>query len=270
MVVEIVPFVAQLVSGLAVDIAAGTMRSLLYEREDVIERAIAATSSRFPELEGAKTALEQWASGEAFARFCERVHAGERELDEQIVQSFVVDGQFYHPDAEEQSRLAGEVVSVFLSELVGAWYRSDAGIVALSNRFEARHEETERRVIRPIESIEAIAMGNHALLSSIAKAVGADSSAGASPLELSLTAQIGQTRKLINSGRIEAARILLQRIHPEAKAVSPSLEFRVLTNLGACALAEEDFDGAREFFEEAYRLQPESQKAMTNGAIAAI
>ena len=83
---------------------------------------------RFPEVDDAERALRQWTSGEAFLDFCERVHAGERDFYDEIVASFINDGQFYLPGAEELQALAAEIVAAFISELTAAFYRSGEGI----------------------------------------------------------------------------------------------------------------------------------------------
>ena len=63
---EIVPLLVQVGTGIAASAATGGLRAFFTQRVDVLERAIQATCSRFPEIEGAETALHQWTSAEAF------------------------------------------------------------------------------------------------------------------------------------------------------------------------------------------------------------
>ena len=94
MTMEIVPLLVQVGTGIAASAATGGLRAFLTQRVDVLERAIQATCSRFPEIEGAETALHQWTSAEAFVDFFERVEAGERDFDDEIVGSFIDEGEF--------------------------------------------------------------------------------------------------------------------------------------------------------------------------------
>ena len=84
-----------------------------------------------------------------------------------------------------------------------------------------------------------------------------------------LVKKIDFARDLIDAGLISSARVELEPLTSQAGAIPVELEFRILTNLGACALAEEDFEGARAFLEEAHRLQPDNTKAIANAALAA-
>ena len=47
------------------------------------------------------------------------------------------------------------------------------------------------------------------------------------------------------------------------------LKFRIITNLGACALAVGEFENARDRLLDAYELQPDAQKGIVNAALAA-
>ena len=89
------------------------------------------------------------------------------------------------------------------------------------------------------------------------------------PVHRDLAAKIDFARDLVNRGLIRSARAELDQIQNEADSIPVELEFRIFTNLGACALADEDFDGARKLLEEAYQLQPDNVKAITNAAVAA-
>ncbi len=55
----------------------------------------------------------------------------------------------------------------------------------------------------------------------------------------------------------------------DAQQESDEIKFRIATNLGACALAEEDLGRAQKNLEEAYRLQPTNPKAIANAAVVA-
>ena len=84
-----------------------------------------------------------------------------------------------------------------------------------------------------------------------------------------LAKQIDSARDLVNRGFVDTARRDLERLRDEAESIPDELKFRILTNLGACELAAEDLAAAASYLEQAHRLQPEDQKAISNAALAA-
>ena len=84
-----------------------------------------------------------------------------------------------------------------------------------------------------------------------------------------LVAKVDSARDNIRRGYIRAARAELLELRDKHRAIRASLEFRIVTNLGSCALAEEDRDCASAFFDEAYSLQPDNPKGIANAALAA-
>ena len=141
---EIVPLLVGIVAGIAKDAAAGSLRAFLTREADIVQRAIQVTCGRFPEVEGAETALRQWTSCEAFIDFFERVHSGDHDFDDEIVSSFIDEGGFHLPIDQECRTLATDIVAAFLSELLGALYRSEEGLTAFANRQEVLHLGTSR------------------------------------------------------------------------------------------------------------------------------
>ena len=89
------------------------------------------------------------------------------------------------------------------------------------------------------------------------------------PQYTALSAKIDVARNLINRGSVGAARVELEELINENEEIPDDLKFRIITNLGACALAVGDFEDARDRLLEAYELQPDSQKGIVNAALAA-
>ena len=81
--------------------------------------------------------------------------------------------------------------------------------------------------------------------------------------------KIDFARDLIGKNMVRSARVMLEQIRNDGKTIPVELEFRIVTNLAVCALADDDFACARALFEEAHTLQPESPTAITNAALAA-
>ena len=261
---EIVSLMGEAAASFAKDVVVGGIRAVLTQRPGVVQRAIPVTCSRFPEIEGTETALQRWTSSEAFIGFLERVHAGERVFDDEVVASFMDEGDFYFPTEEECQTLAREVIAAFISELASGLYRSDEGLLALANRQEELHIET-RRHIEFLLDAKLSALTAPAVVTAESTGLGTLSD----PAHRELATKIDVARDLINRGFISSARVSLELLRDEAGAVPDELKFRILTNLGACALAGEDIDGARALLEEAHRLQPESLKGIANAALAA-
>lgn len=198
-------------------------------------------------------------------------HAGERDSDDEIITSFIDEGDFYLLTEEERRAPATEIIAVFISELLGALYRSEEGFAALANRQEALHIETRSNTTQHMDfrfdALEA------KLSAFIAPTVMSAESTGlgtlSDPAHRELATKIDVARDLINRGLVRSARANHGLLRDEAGEVLEELMFRILTNLGACALADEDLDGARTLLEEAHRLQPENQKGISNAAVAA-
>ena len=89
------------------------------------------------------------------------------------------------------------------------------------------------------------------------------------PVLRELARQIDFARDLIGKNMVRPARVMLEQIRNDGKTIPVELEFRIVTNLAVCALADDDFDRARALFEEAHALQPENPMAIANAALAA-
>ena len=122
---EIVPLLLGFITSFAKDIVAGDVRAALAGRADLVGRAIRATSSFFPDIEGVETGLRNWTASEDFIGFCERINAGDHSIDDEIIASFVQTGEFYFPTEEERLYEGAGVVAFFLNQLLNAIYRSD-------------------------------------------------------------------------------------------------------------------------------------------------
>ena len=84
-----------------------------------------------------------------------------------------------------------------------------------------------------------------------------------------LAEKVDVARDLIGKNMVRSAQVVLEQIRNEAEPIPAELEFRIATNLAVCALADDDFERARAFLEEAHRLQPKTSKAIANAALAA-
>ena len=263
--------IVELVIGVAASLGAESIRAFLTRREDDVERAIKATSTRFPAVEGAEVALERWTSSESFVEAFERIHSGDRDFgDDEVVASFIAEGDLYFPTEEERSKVAAEIVAAFLNDLLGAIYRSEEGIPALANRQEALHLERKSELTGLAAGVADLTADVRSVLAKVVAQSGAEPPGTLlDPAHQELSAKIDLARDLINRGQVYSARTALRQIKDETKEIPEDLEFRILTDLGACALAEEDFAEAANLLEQAHNLQPENRKGISNAAVAA-
>ena len=89
------------------------------------------------------------------------------------------------------------------------------------------------------------------------------------PTHRHLIEGIDFARNLIDRGLPASAREELQQLKKDTEKVPEDFKFRILTNLAACAYAEEDITKTCDLLENAYRLQPENPKAIGNASLAA-
>lgn len=260
----IASLLAQMGLNIATGIAADQIRAFFKDDSGIVGRSIQATCGGFPEIEeGAKEALQRWSSSDTFTDFLVRIHAGERDLADEIITSFIEEGDFYIPKEEDLQTLAVEIVTAFLGMLLRALYQSEEGLPVFANRMEEIHAEDRRS----FEDLRAQISEVRSILTITDQHVEPESLPN--PAHRDLVAKVDLVRDLINRGLTQSARADLEDIRNDIDLIPTELEFRIITNLGACALAEEDFDSACTLLEEAYELQRENVKAIANAAVAA-
>ena len=239
------------------------MRALLAQNTDVAEAAIDNTGKQFPDME-LKPSLERWIASPAFDDFFDRVHAGERDFEHDIVASFIEVGEFDHGD--ERDERAREVVAAFLGNVLGELHRGTAGISVLANRQERLHIETREHTDARFDRLEHLILSG----SSPSPAVSLAESQQDAPADAEharLEAQLDLARDLLKDNMVDSARVALERLQEE---IPDGLRYRLLTLQGACALAAEAIEEGCAFLEEAHRLRPDDAAALANAAVAAL
>ena len=147
---------------LAVSIVGSTVydgvRDFIARNNSTLERSISRTSARINNgvKEGAETALRQWTTSVGFARVLERMVAGERDFEDEIVKSFINEGGFYLPDEKKRIAVAKEILATFTGVLVARLYQSDEGLPLLANRIEEQHAGLRERIDALVVGLEEI------------------------------------------------------------------------------------------------------------------
>ena len=162
-------------------------------------------------------------------------------------------------------------VSIWFARLSGKLPASYEEILPFLNNQESLHVETRNEQHRSIEAAvaEIKADFRQVLAQPSMHTEPGTSGTTSESAHSELEVRINFARDLIDRGLVNSARVELGRIRGQAEAIPDALRFRIITNLAACSLAEEDFSDASALLEEAYELQPNDRKAIANAALVA-
>ncbi len=173
------------------------------------------------------------------------------------------------PSRTDSERLAEEIVPLFLGEVLSEIYRSKSGIAALANRQEELAVQGRQERSQILSGVESLRADMDFLVASAAASAGTDGVAGDSTdPHRSARTEVDLAKQLIELGHISSAREKLESVRARS-SLPADLEFRVVTNLGVCAIDEEDHESACVLFDEALELEPDDPKAITNASVSA-
>ena len=249
----------------------GGLRALLSQQSGPVDRAIRTTATRFEEIPGAEDCLRRWIAASSFETIFQQLQSGERRFSEDdLIGSFIRDGEFHMPTDDESRKLASSVVSAFLGGIVEEFYAGSSGVGALASRMEALHmqgrQDQEASTAWLANRLETTLPGL------VAKTISADDASASDAIEdpthRELSVKIDAARDLINRGLVRTARENIEQLL-RTSDISDDLKFRAVANLGACALGEGDKERACELFDDAYLIDPTNVKGITNQAVAA-
>ena len=218
-----------------------------------VEAAIRKTADEYSDIEAVAHCLRRWAEGGAFQRILGRFRSKEGPPPvEALVRSFVDDGRFFL--AQDQEETAGLVVGFFIETLKDELYESDG--------FRQIGRQTER-ILGSVDELRA------EVRDLASRSVDLPDGDLGDPRLGPLQARIDTCRDLIDSGDLSAARRQLTKIREsdQFREGPAELRFRVLTNLGACALQLSEYEEAFQFFSLAREEGPDSPKALANAAV---
>ena len=254
--------------------ASAGVRTLFARNPDMVQSAISATSRRITDYV-VEPALERWTQSETFGDSLARCIAGERDFVDELVSSFVNEGEFEVP-GDPDADAAKQVLAVFFGELVGALLRSDDGRIVQTNRLEHLNTEAVHQINRNTDlGIAGLNAQIRDMTNEIAglrlASVGESQAmqAGVDPQHDVISSQIDTARELILQSKVRSARALLLLLAETHNEISVELEFRLSTNLGVCELALDDDVAASIQFARALELQPDSPLALANASIVA-
>ena len=162
---------------------------------------------------------------------------------------------------------------MFVCTLLGALLRSDEGIPTLANRQEQLHVTTQdvitERLDLGLAEMKADLLAKLGSPPVVALPGTSDEGASADPKQAKLSAQIDLANDLFDEGNASAARKALEQVQATTKEIPEDLRFRLLTMLGACAIAAEEVKEGCAYLADALCIRPDDPAALANAAAAA-
>jgi tetratricopeptide (TPR) repeat protein len=290
--VELLADVLRLLAEYAFTKAADPLLAKVFSRS-AVERATERTAGSV-DITGLRkpavsVALENWIGSDTFEGLLRELKAGSRLLDEKVVAAFIQVTGF---DAGDRtSPLAREVLRFFSQFLLEELYSTEAGLAIHANREEVLHGRNLAATLETREEVRQLAARMEArdpvMIAELQRVLEPRLVAVDRLLQQGLRedpgyprderdrvyhTRIDEAKKLLDEGRPEAARQLLSSIRGDLsrEPASADLTFRVAMNVGVAAVMLNDIPTAVEEFDRARALKPESAKALTNSAMAAL
>ena len=161
--------------------------------------------------------------------------------------------------------------SKWFADLIGKDVLSRDRLLEIKDHQESLHTKSTREISQHADDRhrEVMAAIRGLGATHLASADSPEPQAAFDPAHVELVAKIDSARDSIRRGHVKSARSQLEELRDKHDTMPIELEFRVVTNLGTCALAVADIDSACALFDQAHRLQPENQKGIANAALAA-
>ena len=205
-------------------------------------------------------ALRAWCTGEEFRAILQRFVSGERDLIDQLVDSFL-GGDFYLPEEADRRAVGTEIIASFLGHLQSGLFESSDGHLLLANRMQAIHDEDRAQGLSVGQTLTE-------LVSSVARI---EERLPHDGRDAALNARIDAARQLLDEGKPVSARSLLEQIEQRLPAdASSDIRYRLETNLGSAANELGDMQAARRHLNAALLLRPHDTKALANASQSAV
>lgn len=230
-------------------------------KSDFLFEAVSSTAIEFPQFDALNHSLNEWCKSVEFISILKSVKERNNKYnDEAIINSFVNIGGF--DTGEKTTNDASAVIKCFFNNIERELFKTIEGLFVHDKKQEALHHETQKMVLALGEQIKEHTLSHNQTSDEIE----------VQPEEAIINARIDEARKLINKGLPLTAKELLGEIGKDIndKETSAEINFRIHTNLGACALDLGRIDEAVSEFKEALVFQPNNSKALSNAALSEI
>ena len=237
--------------------------------EHPVTKAISRTVEKFSTIEDLSLYLENWLQQEITQKEFENFLKGKHDVNvHDLSKNFVEKVGFYYGEGSKDK--AAEIIQHFFIFLFEELLKTEEGLVYDSYRTEVlakknfeKHEETQK-------GIKELAAKLTEIQKSLAQYVGKEEKYREKISE-GYTKRIDEAKVLLKAGKIETAKTLYRNILNDLlneDEEKPKTLFRVYTNLGCCELEAGAESEAVKYYESAYSLLPDDEKAIINMAIA--
>ena len=243
------------------------IRQFLMRKQDVVTLAITDTCNQFEGIE-VKPALNRWISSTEFETIFDELGHGKHDSSEKIFNSFIKVGEFCWPLRPSET-LVQQIVSTFLSKLIAGLLQSDQSIPTLAYRQEQLHSDTRSHFDKSIGQLKAELLAELRPVPTVTLDQSSSTMTSDDSKHIVLASKLDSARDLTRAGKVTSAQSLLNILKDSAKNIPIDLEFRLLTNLGSCAIAADDIEEGCAYLEQAYCLQPNNTTALTNASVVA-
>ncbi len=235
----------------------------------VVVKAIEATGRLFPNIEGLEGTLKKWCESDDFIVLLKKLKNGERNItNDNVIASFLENSRFHMGDRTHET--SKEILLIFFKKLEDEIMTTKDGLPFHSRREEVLHAEA-KVLIQDVSK----SMSNQLteVRDAILKHIMVDDIEESPKIQEKIYhARIDEAKTLIQKGKARSAQEILQRLRKDllGKSISGELEFRIATNLGACALESDNLTEAKTEFKRALSYKPNNEKALANAALADI
>ena len=196
--------------------------------------AISRTTDKFKDIEGLTDTLETWLQNKVTQKSLEKFTKGECDIDiETLSKTLVKETDFYYADKSHEK--AQEIIQCFFSILNEEYLKSDEGLVHHSQREEEIAKKDFEEHKKTHAGIEQVKADTGEIITLLAKNAQAEIWKGR--YENQYTKRIDEARDLLNKGKAKTAKELYEKLLEDIsqeKGLSPTICFRIYTNLGCC------------------------------------
>lgn len=168
---------------------------------------------------------------------------------------------------------------MFLGFLQEEIYKSKSGLSTHARRVQSLFDETRAELGESLQQQTDVVSGRvESQISDLKewireqKILAVDTGSSTDAKEAAFNAQIDTARDLIPEGKPETARKILKALREKlsSQEISDDLRFRLVANIGVCALHLNDLDEAISEFETALSIKPDHAHTLSNAAVAAM
>jgi tetratricopeptide (TPR) repeat protein len=236
-------------------------------------RAIKKTVADFPNIPTVEDSLTRWCKTDDFISRVETLHAGYDEQGyDQLVNSFIDQGGFY--DGINKTHVsARRVLESFFKQLEEELYKTELGPIIEARRAKNRHRATQVGLNELSQQIQQLPSGVEAVVNKALSQYIPQFNPENNPAvqEKIYFANIDLAVDLLKEGKPRSARKRLEELRTKLASENPSvdLRFRLVANLGSCALQLDDYETAEKEYEEALVFKPEHRLVLSYAALTA-